>query len=178
VDSEIDKGTTFTVELPLQEVKEQKEEVGVAELAEEETGTAPQMDGEMEGEPQRTRVLVAEDNEMNRKLMERLLKILGVRYSFTNNGKSALDMLISSADQEDDSFDIVLLDIQMPVMDGKETLKEIRKEEKLKNTWVVALTAYAMEGDREKYLHMGFNDYISKPIDLPQFFSMIQGIMK
>jgi CheY-like chemotaxis protein len=76
------------------------------------------------------------------------------------NGQEALDRL------SEEAFDIVLLDVHMPVMDGKEAIKRIRAtDQPWKNIPVIALTADAMSGDREKYLALGMNDYLSKPID-------------
>ncbi len=106
------------------------------------------------------RVLLVDDNEVNRKVASAFLSIQGVEITEAVNGLGALKHLQRSA------FDLVLLDIQMPVMDGVETIKRIRTA---KETWcgipVIALTADAMQGDREKYLDIGMNGYISKPID-------------
>jgi two-component system, sensor histidine kinase len=74
------------------------------------------------------------------------------------NGKEALDTIAAQA------FDIVLLDVHMPVMDGKEAIQRMRANEKWKSLPVIALTADAMSGDRERYLGMGMNGYLSKPL--------------
>ena len=106
------------------------------------------------------RVLLVDDNEVNRKVASTFLSLQGTVIVEAVNGLGALDQL------EQSSFDLVLLDIQMPIMDGVETIKRIRTA---KEDWcsipVIALTADAMQGDREKYLDLGMNGYISKPID-------------
>jgi CheY-like chemotaxis protein len=103
------------------------------------------------------KIAVVEDNPDNRLLVQALLED---HYDLTEyeTGLLALEGLI-----EDDP-DLVLLDISLPEMDGTEVLKWIREQEELKNLPVVALTAHAMAGDREKYLAKGFNDYLTKPI--------------
>lgn len=106
------------------------------------------------------RVLLVDDNEVNRKVASTFLSLQGAVIVEAVNGIGALNQLEQSA------FDLVLLDIQMPIMDGVETIKRIRTT---KEDWcsipVIALTADAMQGDREKYLDLGMNGYISKPID-------------
>ena len=103
------------------------------------------------------RIAVVEDNPDNRLLVEALLEDL---YDLTEyeTGASVLEGLI------DDSPDLVLLDISLPEMDGTEVLAWIRQQEEIKDLPVVALTAHAMAGDREKFLAEGFNDYVTKPI--------------
>jgi CheY-like chemotaxis protein len=105
----------------------------------------------------RPRIAVVEDNPDNRLLVEALLEDL---YDLTEyeTGASVLEGLI------EDSPDLVLLDISLPEMDGTEVLAWIRQQEEIKDLPVVALTAHAMAGDREKFLAEGFNDYVTKPI--------------
>src|ERR1700704_2749009 len=104
-----------------------------------------------------TTIAVVEDNADNRLLLQAILDGLyaGVEYE---NGGDALAGLAASLP------DLVLLDISLPGMDGNEILARIRANEALKQLPVIALTAHAMSGDREKYLAAGFNDYITKPI--------------
>lgn len=104
-----------------------------------------------------TTIAVVEDNADNRLLLQ---AILGDRYSLIeyDNGVDALAGLRASLP------DLVLLDISLPGMDGNEILARIRADEGLRALSVIALTAHAMSGDREKYLAAGFNDYITKPI--------------
>jgi two-component system, cell cycle response regulator DivK len=104
-----------------------------------------------------TTVVVVEDNADNRLLLQALL---GDRYRVVefDNGMDALTGLTASLP------DVVLLDISLPGMDGNEILARIRADERLRSLPVIALTAHAMTGDRERYLSAGFNDYITKPI--------------
>ena len=106
------------------------------------------------------RVLVAEDNAVNQKLMARLLEKRGHHVKVVANGLEALESL------EQGSYDLVLMDVQMPEMDGFEATGELRKREKQTglHTPIVALTAHAMKGDRERCLAAGMDGYLSKPI--------------
>ncbi|MCP4020273.1 MAG: response regulator, partial [Desulfobacteraceae bacterium] len=107
-------------------------------------------------------ILLAEDNEMNRKVAVNMLKKIGHTVTTAPNGKEALALL------EDFNFDLILMDGQMPVMDGLEATRQIRKLEKQdKNKGhipIIAITANAMAGDRERFFSAGMDDYITKPI--------------
>jgi CheY-like chemotaxis protein len=105
-------------------------------------------------------VLLAEDNIINQKLAVRILENRGHRVSVAANGREALDALAK------DRFDVVLMDVQMPVMDGFQTTTEIRRRERDTGAHlpIVAMTAHAMKGDREKCLMAGMDDYASKPL--------------
>ena len=104
-----------------------------------------------------TTIAVVEDNADNRLLLQAILDGLYELVEY-ENGADALTGLAASLP------DLVLLDISLPGMDGNEILARIRASESLKHLPVIALTAHAMSGDREKYLAAGFNDYITKPI--------------
>jgi CheY-like chemotaxis protein len=86
-----------------------------------------------------------------------------------DNGRDAIKKL-----ESDDGIDIVLMDIMMPEMDGMETMREIRKVERLKNLPIVAVTAKAMKGDREKCIEAGAWDYLSKPVDPERMLSVLR----
>lgn len=103
-------------------------------------------------------VLLVEDNQFNQKLIEHLLTGDGYQLTVVGNGQEALEVL----DQQ--KFDIVLMDMQMPVMDGYEATRRIRNIEEFKKLPVIALTAHAMKGDCEKCLSVGCNDYLAKPV--------------
>jgi signal transduction histidine kinase/CheY-like chemotaxis protein len=102
-------------------------------------------------------VLVVEDNEINQSLMKYLFKSWRLNYELANNGKEAIDMLKHS------KYDLILMDIQMPEMDGYTTARIIREDLKL-NTPIIAMTAHALSGERERCLSYGMDEYISKPI--------------
>lgn len=106
-----------------------------------------------------TKILVAEDNPSNRELFRELLESWGYEVIEAVDGEAAL-----KAASEGDP-DAVLLDIQMPLLDGYEVLRRLRQDPKLAHLRVMALTAFAMRGDREKALAFGFNAYHSKPIN-------------
>jgi PAS domain S-box-containing protein len=114
-------------------------------------------------EPEKSRglrVLLVEDNRVNQKLALRLLGKMGHQATLAANGQEALDCIQKS------SFDLVLMDIQMPVMSGIEATRRIREEEKKTGGHIpiIALTAHAMAGDAEKYLSAGMDGYVSKPV--------------
>ena len=118
-----------------------------------------------------TRLAVVEDNADNRLLLQ---AILGDRYALDeyDNGVDALAGIAS------DRPDLVLLDISLPGMDGNEILKRIRADGQLRDLPVIALTAHAMAGDREKFLAAGFDDYITKPIvDEARLFDAIEKLL-
>jgi signal transduction histidine kinase/CheY-like chemotaxis protein/HPt (histidine-containing phosphotransfer) domain-containing protein len=106
--------------------------------------------------------LLVEDNPVNRQVAQRLLTLLGLSFAIAENGKEALEQL----DRE--AFDVVLLDCQMPVMDGYTAVRILRQNETAKSSKhmpVIAMTANAMAGDREKCLRAGMDDYLSKPLN-------------
>ncbi|MCU7958809.1 MAG: response regulator [gamma proteobacterium symbiont of Bathyaustriella thionipta] len=105
-------------------------------------------------------ILLVEDNAINQELAIELLSVNGMKVVVANNGQEALDML------EQQEFDGVLMDIQMPVMDGYKACRRIREQEKLRHLPVIAMTANAMAGDRDKALAAGMNDHIAKPINV------------
>jgi CheY-like chemotaxis protein len=106
-----------------------------------------------------TKVLVAEDNPINRELLRELLENRGYTVVEACNGQEALCMI------DETQPDILLLDISMPVLDGYAVARKIRENPALAPLPILAITAYAMQGDREKILHSGFDGYLSKPVN-------------
>lgn len=104
------------------------------------------------------RILVAEDNPINQRVIIGMLKKIGFSAAIANNGTEVLEAL------EKDSYELIFMDCQMPVMDGYKATESIREFDK--DIPIVALTANAMPGDKEKCITSGMNDYISKPINI------------
>ncbi len=114
------------------------------------------------------RILVAEDNPINQKLAQRILQKYGYTPSIVDNGLEAVHAL----DQH--TYDLVLMDVQMPEMDGYEATKVITERFGGSRPFIIAMTANAMEGDREKCLQAGMDDYVSKPIQLEQLLALFK----
>ncbi|MBN1289219.1 MAG: response regulator [Actinobacteria bacterium] len=120
------------------------------------------------------KVLLAEDTRVNQKLMKTLLGKKGHVVTTANNGREALD------EMEKEDFDLVLMDVQMPVMDGFEATRIIRESEQEngKHVPIVALTAHSMKGDREKCLEGGMDSYLSKPVDPDDLYRLLESYSK
>ncbi|MDD0843796.1 response regulator [Pseudomonas sp. Gutcm_11s] len=114
------------------------------------------------------RLLLVEDNELNQELARELLESAGVQLRLAWHGQEALDILAA-----DDDFDGVLMDCQMPVMDGYTATRKIREQPRFAELPVLAMTANAMEGDRERALACGMNDHISKPLNVDGMFATL-----
>jgi CheY-like chemotaxis protein len=113
-------------------------------------------------------VLVVEDNEKNMKLFRDVLEASGYRLLEATTGEEALTL---AADEQPN---LVLMDIQLPDIDGIETLRRLRADARTAATPVIALTAQAMQGDRERFLDSGFDGYISKPVDVLQLVATVR----
>ena len=114
-------------------------------------------------------VLVVDDDVRNIYSLTKALEVLKMDVITAIDGKEALKVL-----DEHPEIDVVLLDMMMPNMDGYETATRIRKNNKFKNLPVIAVTAKAMTGDREKCINAGASDYITKPVDVDQLFSLLR----
>lgn len=145
LESEMGKGSTFTVDLPLPEGEPKPSS---------RSGTVTIPRSQM---AYQARVLVADDNEINRMLTESELEDFGLEVTTVCDGQEALDILSRQ------SFDLLFLDCQMPGIDGYETARLIRATEQNGRMPIVALTAQAMKGDRERCLQAGMDDYVTKP---------------
>ncbi len=112
-------------------------------------------------------ILLAEDNEINQEIALELLGNAGLKVTVANNGSEAVEL----AQQQE--FDCILMDLQMPIMDGYEATKTLRKNIIFKEIPIIAMTANAMQGDKEKCLSVGMQDHISKPIDTKELFEKL-----
>ncbi|KAB8052137.1 response regulator [Janthinobacterium rivuli] len=112
-------------------------------------------------------LLLVEDNEVNQEVAQHILNDAGIRVDIASNGAIALAKI------EDNAYDGVLMDCQMPVMDGYQATRKLRQDPRYSNLPVIAMTANAMVGDKEKCLDAGMNDFIAKPIDVAQLFGTL-----
>ncbi len=158
VTSEVGEGSRFTITLPGRIVAE--EPVPEKSAIQDHKQTTDQAKD--------TKILVAEDNKTNTELIKAALD--NYQLDFAKSGEEAVKL---AAEKE---YHLILMDIQLPEMDGTEAMKQIRKKSN-KDIPIIALTAYAMKGDEEKYLEAGFDYYISKPIDILQMTKTIEKIL-
>jgi signal transduction histidine kinase/DNA-binding response OmpR family regulator len=162
VDSQVGKGSTFTVAFPWEVVESSvKQPLTPAFDA---IGTAA-----TNGLKPTSRILLVEDNLINQKVVIAILKKKGYSIDVANDGREAL----SSLDANPRAFDLVLMDIQMPVLDGLETTRLIRRDPRWDSLPIVAMTAHAMNGDKERCLQAGMNGYISKPVQSAHLLTTI-----
>ncbi len=117
-------------------------------------------------------ILLVEDNVINQKIAEKMLDKIGLKTAIANNGKEAVEMITCG----EYSFDVVLMDVQMPVMNGLDATKALRS--KNINTPIIAMTANAMKGDREVCIEAGMNDYIGKPVKLDDLAALMDKWIK
>lgn len=119
------------------------------------------------------KILVVEDYFINQEVTEDILHLMGCEVDLAENGKEALEKWKSN------TYDLILMDVQMPEMDGYQTTRQIREREAGKNrAIIVALTANALQGDREKCLASGMDDYISKPIEVSKLEEILNKYLK
>jgi signal transduction histidine kinase/ActR/RegA family two-component response regulator len=124
----------------------------------------------VQGRTKRVRVLLAEDNAVNQKVASRVLEKHGHHVTVASNGREALAALDRA------HFDVVLMDVQMPEMDGFETTAVIRDRERISGSHlpIIAMTAHAMQGDRERCIAAGMDNYISKPLNAPELIELLE----
>jgi CheY-like chemotaxis protein len=118
-------------------------------------------------------VLIVEDNEESLETVIMLLKMNNISFDYASDGAKAIELTKLS------KYKLILMDIQLPEIDGMEAMKQIKNDsENLNNvTYIIATTAYAMAGDQEKYLQIGFDNYISKPYDLKVFQNIVNDVI-
>ncbi len=121
---------------------------------------------------QQCQLLLVEDNQLNQELILGIFDPFGLDIDIANNGQECLNMLA------DKQYDLILMDCQMPVMDGYEATRRIRQQPAYEQLPIIALTADALQGDRERTLEVGMSDYIAKPIDIPNLFRVLDKWLK
>ena len=122
------------------------------------------------------RILLVEDNELNREIANLTLTKAGMLVEEAENGMIAVDKLINA---QPDYYDLVLMDIQMPVMDGYKATQEIRSlpQQELANIPIVAMTANSFDDDKRKAFEVGMNAHVAKPIDVPKLLEVLSGLL-
>jgi PAS domain S-box-containing protein len=163
--SEVGVGSCFSIELPCD----------IAASVPELTRTSDHATQPQPSSPSKTEVshliLLAEDHEANISTIVGYLEIYGYRFIIANNGLEAIALAKS------EHPDLILMDIQMPIMDGIEAIQQIRQDPQFQNTPIIALTALAMDGDEERCLSAGANSYVSKPVKLKQLNELVQQLI-
>ena len=119
-----------------------------------------------------TRILAVEDNPVNQMVISEILLSGGIAVESVDSGIKALELL------KKNDYDAVLMDVQMPDMDGLETTKRIRRDLKMADLPIIAMTAHAMRGDRERCIEAGMDDYVSKPVEREQIFAVLHKNIK
>jgi signal transduction histidine kinase/ligand-binding sensor domain-containing protein/CheY-like chemotaxis protein len=179
VESEVGRGSTFHFTTRFGRAMEEVDQPSAPDptslqkmlaAVDESTGVAANGgNGAGEGRT-RLRILLAEDNPVNQRVAARLLEKRGHRVALAANGREALEWL------EREKFDLILMDVQMPELDGLETTAIIREREKSEGGRIpiIALTAHAMKGDRERCIEAGMDNYVNKPIDAVSFLEVVE----
>jgi len=118
------------------------------------------------------KILIVEDNEFNLELISDILEMRGYEIISTDNGEDAIRLAKKAHP------DLILMDIQLPVMDGYETTRRIKRDPELKHIPVIAVTSFAMKGDKEKVIEAGCEGYIVKPIDTRKLPEIVEGYLR
>jgi len=172
VESKEGQGSTFRVVLPLEKPLKKEEQSQEHSWDEELELLTPLEDEALEvykGKLTGKNILLVDDDSRNIFAFTSLLESMDAEVFSAFNGQEALEIL-----EDEDNIDLVILDIMMPVKDGLETIKEIRRNEKYKDLPIIVVTAKNMQGDREKCLDLGANEYLVKPIKNETLINMIE----
>ncbi|RRR76644.1 MAG: response regulator [Candidatus Viridilinea halotolerans] len=164
VTSEPHVGSTFTIVLPL--TREAGTENGEAEVENREAEAEHRAPVALKAQ-QELRILLAEDNPVNQTLLRYLFEHLGYQIDLANHGAEAVALVARQ------TYDLVFMDIQMPFLDGTAATRQIRALEGIAQPYIVALTASALRGDRERYLEAGMDAYLSKPVQLEELQAIL-----
>jgi len=174
VDSRVNMGSTFHFTIKLEPQKTEAVVYGAPSFEDQfdlnnyETEVSSPYDDNLKEKRNNYKILIAEDNVVNQKVVLRMLTELGFDVEAVCNGKDAVEKI------KNNNFNAVLMDVQMPEMDGFAATKMIRNlEDSRKNIPVIAITAHALKGDKEKCLEAGMNDYITKPINAKQLSKVL-----
>jgi CheY-like chemotaxis protein len=116
-------------------------------------------------------ILLVEDNDMNRDMLSRRLIKRGYQVTMAVDGQQGVDMA------REESPDLILMDMSLPVLDGWEAAKRLKSMDETRAIPIIALTAHAMSGDREKAVEAGCNDFDTKPVDLPKLLEKIETLL-
>jgi len=119
-----------------------------------------------------TRILLVEDNEMNRDMLSRRLIRSGFEVTIAVDGQQGVDMAIAERP------DLILMDMSLPVIDGWEATRRVKANDRTRDIPVIALTAHAMAGDREKAMEVGCEDYDTKPVEITRLLGKIAALLK
>jgi signal transduction histidine kinase len=165
VRSTLGSGSTFWFRIPFENISSSDELTAPLNIPDT---TLPSNDPNQPLPQFNARILVVDDYAPNQQLAKRILEKMGCSIDVAYNGEDALNKL------EDSLYDIIFMDCQMPEMDGFEATAHIRKNSRTANSLIIAMTANALEGDREKTLAAGMNDYVSKPIRISDLEAMLQ----
>ena len=118
-----------------------------------------------------SRILIVEDNEMNRDMLSRRLERKGYEVVMAEDGKKGVDM------SKSENPDLILMDLSLPVMDGWEATTNAKSDDEIKSIPIIALTAHALESDRQKALDCGADDFDTKPIDFKRLLQKIEDLL-
>jgi CheY-like chemotaxis protein/HPt (histidine-containing phosphotransfer) domain-containing protein len=159
VESRVGRGSTFTVEIPFATAPAV---AAAVEPRQEQPAESPGA--------RQARLLLVEDNAVNQRVVLAMLRKKDYKIDVANNGQEALDKL----ERATQPYNLILMDVQMPVLDGLETTRAIRRNRNWDNLPIVAMTAHAMLGDRERCLQAGMNAYVSKPVQQAGLIAVIE----
>jgi CheY-like chemotaxis protein len=123
------------------------------------------------GEGEMPRILLVEDNEMNRDMLSRRLQRRGFEVEMAVDGREGVEMA------KNGDYDLILMDMSLPEIDGWEATRRLRASPQTEKIPIIALTAHAMAGDREKAIEAGCDEYDTKPIELPRLLSKIEALL-
>jgi CheY-like chemotaxis protein len=180
IDSEEDKGTDIALRFRFKlagEGEKITDVMFVDDRTEEYTGyRSANLVNEVKNKAADKKLLLVEDNELNQEITVEILKEAGFTVDVADDGTTAVEMMKSA---EDDEYALILMDIQMPIMNGYEATMRIRrfKDEKKADIPIIAMTANAFDEDRQNAIHVGMNGYISKPISISRLMNMLNEVL-